>query len=110
MAVTKVKAASGRLVRHPETMKPLPVVGDQAEPVAVDLDDPHWYRRFRDGDIVEVPTSESHEPAREPTAAPLDGGIANTGRLEVEAMPAPAPETTASPVEGIADTGHLETA
>ncbi len=52
--LTPVKAAAGRLVRDPVTLKPLPTMGDAADPVTVDLDDPLWYRRQRDGDITAV--------------------------------------------------------
>jgi hypothetical protein len=49
---TPVKAARGRLVRDPVTFRPLPTEGDTAAPITVDLDDPHWWRLYRDGDIV----------------------------------------------------------
>lgn len=54
MNEAKVKAAAGRLVRHPRSLKRLPVVGDAADPVSVDLDDPFWFRRLEAGDVVVI--------------------------------------------------------
>jgi len=97
MALTKVKAATGRLVRHPVTHAPLPNIEDKdADPALVDLDDPHWYRRLRDGDIVGVhdqpaaPVTASAEPdllpeaTSEPAVEPVAEETAHIGPVSFD--------------------------
>lgn len=78
-----VKAAVGRLVRNPRTLKPLPTIGDAAAPVTVDRDDPLWYRRLRDGDIVVVGSTGT-------TAAVSGTTSASSATTTAPAAPAPA--------------------
>lgn len=74
-----VKTASGRRLRHPDTKKVMSCI-DDADSAAhpVDLDDPHWYRAWQRGDIVEVnpgaPSTASAKPA--PALAPKPAAAA----------------------------------
>lgn len=49
MDIVKVKTAEGRFVRDPGTLRPLAPEG-----VEVDRDDPFWFRRIADADVVTV--------------------------------------------------------
>jgi hypothetical protein len=59
-----VKPVPDRLVRDPETMRPLP-----AEGLRVDDDNLHWIRLREDGDVTIEP-----DPAPPATPAPEESG------------------------------------
>ncbi len=60
-------AAPGRNVRHPHTKVQLP-----AEGLTIFADDPYWYRRIQEGDVVTVDPAPAPAPATKPApAAPV---------------------------------------
>lgn len=100
MALTPVKAASGRRVRDPRTMKPLPSVDDaNTAAVQVDLANPLWYRRHRDGDIVVVENVPA-QPAPAAAAATSNGSTQTGAAASSAAQPAANASATAAPAAG----------
>lgn len=65
--IVKVTPAPGRLVRDPATMQPIGP-GDH-----VDLDEPFWWARLNQGDILlypDPPTPAANAPTVPPPATP----------------------------------------
>ena len=54
MNMKYVKAAKGCRLRHPKTGKVVPVEGDAAAPVLVNMEETHWFRALNRGDLVVV--------------------------------------------------------
>ncbi len=94
MNLTFVKTAAERRLRHPATGKVMPNVADTGSaPFKVDLDDPHWFRALKRGDIVVV------QPAAAPAGATATASTtaATTGpsaASPAKAAPAAAPGTS----------------
>jgi hypothetical protein len=63
MAMIKVRAADGRRVRHPATRQLIP-----AEGLMVNDHEQHWFRRLRDGDVIEI--DDDGNPVSKPAAEP----------------------------------------
>lgn len=71
MAMIKVRAAEGRRVRHPETRQVIP-----AEGLHVNDHEQYWFRRLRDGDVIEI--DDKGDPVAKPAAeAPAPASAAN---------------------------------
>jgi hypothetical protein len=63
MNLQPVKTAEGCRLRDPRTRAVLPNVSDAAaQPVSVDLDDPHWHRALQCGDIVVIKAAAPAAP------------------------------------------------
>ena len=60
----KVQAAPGRRVRDPATKRPLPPEGVEVSP-----DEPYWFKRLRDGDVIPAAADAAPAPAASPPAA-----------------------------------------
>ena len=95
-----VKTAEGRRLRHPKTGKVMTNVTDSAAaPHKVDLNDPHWYKALKRGDIVKV---DAPSPAKPPSPAPAPIGAttsASSASASSTASPAPSvkPASAAAP-------------
>lgn len=70
MAMIKVRAAEGRRVRHPETRQVIP-----AEGLHVNDHEQYWFRRLRDGDVIEI--DDKGNPVEKAAEAPAPAAPAN---------------------------------
>jgi hypothetical protein len=89
-----VKTAPGRRLRHPTTQRVLR--NHETDPDAdghkVDLDDPHWYKALKRGDIIIVPEKVASAPI-----APAQPDAAGESASAAQPEPLPAAAPTASP-------------
>lgn len=51
-------ATPGLIVRDPNTKQPLPEEGKEVPPLT------YWFRRLRDGDVIEGPPPSTKTPAK----------------------------------------------
>lgn len=107
MNVQKVKSAPGRRVRDPKSGNVLPNVADENAAdtlgVAVDLDDPYWFRSKAGGDIVlvddagaEIAAKSAPQAAAPAVPASSQAAPASAQPVSTTAAPAPAAASAAT--------------
>jgi hypothetical protein len=85
-----IRAAEGRLVRHPHTRQALPTEGHPVSP-----DDPYWYRRWLEGD-VEIIDPMTRSIVSHPAHPAPEEAAAETAPAKRQSRPQP---VSAQPTE-----------